>query len=137
MEQWQKRRRDQIGRMANSHSSPRCADHFGRLSRQSRMARLTHSERRTVNTWSVDQLRAEMITRFEQMDRRLDESFAVFKNTPISERVSHQFRVEIQNPLNRVVFGDPVTNFASGNFGQITSTQIKPRSFQFGMKLLW
>jgi hypothetical protein len=68
---------------------------------------------------------------------RLDESFAVLKNTRISERLTHQFRMEILNPLNRVVFGNPVTNFTAANFGQITSTQIDPRNIQFGMKLIF
>jgi hypothetical protein len=66
---------------------------------------------------------------------RPDESFAVFKDTRINERFLHQFRMEIQNPLNRTVFGNPVTNLASGNFGQITSTSVGPRNIQFGMKL--
>ena len=68
---------------------------------------------------------------------RLDESFAVFKNTPIREGLTHQFRMEIVNPLNRVVFGNPVTNFAAGNFGLISSTQVGPRNIQLGMKLIW
>lgn len=49
----------------------------------------------------------------------MSESFALLKNTAISERVSHQFRMEINNPLNRVVFGNPVSNLASGNFGLV------------------
>ncbi|MBI1354285.1 MAG: hypothetical protein GC160_08060 [Acidobacteria bacterium] len=67
----------------------------------------------------------------------LEESFALFKNTKITERITHQFRFEVANPLNRVVFGNPVTNFAAGNFGRITGTQYTPRNIQFGMKLLW
>ncbi len=67
----------------------------------------------------------------------MDESFAVLKNTKISERWTHQFRMEMQNPLNRVVFGNPVTNFASGNFGRITGVQVGPRTIQFGMKLIF
>ena len=68
---------------------------------------------------------------------RLDESFAVFKDTRISERWRHQFRLEIVNPLNRVVFGNPVTNFAAGNFGRIVNTSVAPRNIQFGMKLFF
>jgi hypothetical protein len=69
---------------------------------------------------------------------RLDESFAVLKNTRIAgERVTHQFRMEILNPLNRVVFGNPDTSLASNSFGRISSTQIGPRNLQFGMKLIW
>jgi hypothetical protein len=68
---------------------------------------------------------------------RLDESFALMKDTKIGERVTHQFRMEIMNPFNRVVFGNPVTNFAQANFGRITSTQLDPRNMQFGMKLIF
>ena len=55
---------------------------------------------------------------------RLVESFAVFKDTKIHERVTHQLRMEITNPLNRTIFGNPVTNFAAGNFGRITGTAV-------------
>lgn len=68
---------------------------------------------------------------------RLDESFAVFKQTKIGERVTHQFRVEMQNPLNRTVFGNPITDFTSAAFGRIASTQIGPRNIQLGMKLIF
>src|SRR5207244_12669993 len=66
---------------------------------------------------------------------QLNESFAVIKDTKINERFTHQFRMEMQNPLNRVVFGNPVTNFAAGNFGRITGTAVGPRNLQFGMKV--
>ena len=68
---------------------------------------------------------------------RLDESFAISKNTRIGEGVTHQFRMEILNPLNRVVFGSPVTDITQVNFGRISSTQINPRQIQFGMKLMF
>jgi hypothetical protein len=67
---------------------------------------------------------------------RLDESFAVFKQTKITERLTNQFRVEIQNPLNRVVFGNPTMDFTSAAFGRISSTQ-GPRNIQLGMKLIF
>ncbi|MCB1018716.1 MAG: hypothetical protein KDC27_02255, partial [Acidobacteria bacterium] len=67
----------------------------------------------------------------------MEESFAVFKQTQITERISHQFRFEVANPMNRVVFGNPVTSFAAGNFGRITGTQYTPRNIQLGMKLMW
>ncbi len=68
---------------------------------------------------------------------RMEESFAVFKQTKIGERFTHQFRMEMQNPLNRTVFGNPITDFTSAAFGRINSTQIGPRNIQFGMKLLF
>jgi len=68
---------------------------------------------------------------------RLDESFAVFKQTRIGERFVHQFRMEMQNPLNRVVFGNPIVDFTNAAFGQINSTQVSPRNIQLGMKLIF
>ena len=68
---------------------------------------------------------------------RIVESFAVFKDTKIHERVTHQLRMEITNPLNRTIFGNPVTNFAAGNFGRITGTAVSPRVIQFGMKVIF
>jgi hypothetical protein len=69
--------------------------------------------------------------------KQLDESFAVIKDTKIGERFTHELRMEMQNPLNRVVFGNPVTNFAASNFGRIVNTSIVPRNIQFGMKLMF
>ena len=66
-----------------------------------------------------------------------NESFALIKNTKIGERVSHQLRMEIQNPFNRVVFGNPITDFTSAAFGRISSTQVGPRNIQVGMKLVF
>ena len=68
---------------------------------------------------------------------RLDESFAFMKQNKIAERVTTQFRVEIQNPLNRVVFGNPITDFTNAAFGRINSTQIGPRNVQVGLKLIF
>jgi hypothetical protein len=68
---------------------------------------------------------------------RLDESFALVKNTRVREGLTYQFRMEILNPLNRVVFGTPVTDITQVNFGRISSTQINPRQIQFGMKLIF
>jgi hypothetical protein len=68
---------------------------------------------------------------------RLDESFALLKQTKIGERFTHQFRVEMQNPLNRVVFDKPNADFTSAAFGRISATQIGPRNIQLGMKLIF
>jgi hypothetical protein len=68
---------------------------------------------------------------------RLDESFAFMKQNKIGERFTTQFRVEMQNPLNRVVFGAPITDFTSAAFGRINSTQIGPRNLQLGLKLMF
>ena len=68
---------------------------------------------------------------------RLEENFAVIKDTRFGEKLTWQFRMEMFNPMNRVVFGNPATNFAAGNFGRISSTQIGPRNLQFGSKFIW
>jgi hypothetical protein len=68
---------------------------------------------------------------------RLDESFAFMKQNRIKERFTTQLRVEMQNPLNRVVFGNPITDFTSAAFGRIASTQIGPRNLQVGLKLMF
>jgi hypothetical protein len=67
----------------------------------------------------------------------LSESFAILKDTPIREQINLQFRTEISNPFNRVVFSDPQTNFSNANFGQIGSQANTPRVIQLGLKLIW
>jgi hypothetical protein len=65
------------------------------------------------------------------------ESFGVFKDTRITERANLQFRMEMSNPFNRVVFGAPVSDLSAGNFGRITSVANSPRNIQFGLKMLF
>jgi hypothetical protein len=59
------------------------------------------------------------------------------KRVRFSERVTDQFRLEMTNPLNRVVFGAPTTDFSSASFGRIGSQNNSPRLIQFGMKIIW
>jgi hypothetical protein len=68
---------------------------------------------------------------------RLDESFALMKQNKIGERFTTQFRMEMQNPLNRVVFGNPIVDFTNAAFGRINSTQVGPRNIQLGLKLIF
>jgi hypothetical protein len=67
----------------------------------------------------------------------INESFGVFKQIRIVERASLQFRTEMTNPLNRVVFGAPTTDLSSASFGKISSQGNSPRLIQFGLKLLF
>ena len=67
----------------------------------------------------------------------INETFGVFKEVRFYERVTDQFRLEITNPLNRVVFGAPTVDFSSPSFGKIGSQYNSPRLIQFGMKLIW
>ena len=71
----------------------------------------------------------------------------VRKNTPITERVSLEFRAEMFNVLNRANFGVPSNTLYNGTAvpgsaplgtaGVITSTNTTSRQIQFAMKLLW
>jgi hypothetical protein len=65
------------------------------------------------------------------------ESFGLFKDTKFAERASLQLRVEISNPFNRVVFGNPSTDFSAPNFGRVGGVANSPRVIQFGLKLLF
>jgi hypothetical protein len=67
----------------------------------------------------------------------INESFGVFKQIRIVERAALQFRTEMTNPLNRVVFGAPTTDLSSASFGKISSQANSPRLIQFGLKLLF
>jgi Carboxypeptidase regulatory-like domain len=46
---------------------------------------------------------------------------ALHKVTPITERVSLEFRAEFFNTFNHAQFQGPVGNFAASNFGQVTA----------------
>jgi hypothetical protein len=70
---------------------------------------------------------------------------SLFKNTPVTEQVSIQFRFEVFNILNRPNFLPPSSatgaNFANqvtstGNFGQSAGT-LNARNIQFGLKVVW
>ena len=81
---------------------------------------------------------------------RLD--FSLFKDIPINQRFSMQFRTEFFNILNHPNFNSPgfggngvvavsgATNFNSPNFGEIGSTRdapYDPRQIQFALKLYY
>ena len=66
-----------------------------------------------------------------------NESLGVFKNIKIREWFSAQFRTEMSNPLNRVVFGVPVTDLSSKSFGIINNQGNSARQIQLGLKLIW
>jgi hypothetical protein len=77
-----------------------------------------------------------------------DVDFSLFKKTPITERVSTEFRVECFNLVNQANFANPtVSNINSSTFGQLTSTRNassspglgfgEPRNVQFALKLLF
>jgi len=73
--------------------------------------------------------------------------FSVFKKTPITDRISTEFRVEIFNLFNRTNYANPSGTFSSGSFGQIASTLnngsapglgfAEPRNTQLALKIIW
>jgi len=65
---------------------------------------------------------------------------ALVKETPITERIGLQFRAEAFNLYNRVQFGPPGQDFASGgvsSFGVLSSQVNNPRLIQFGLRLTY
>jgi hypothetical protein len=63
--------------------------------------------------------------------------FTVFKNTPITERFSLQFRTEIFNAFNRVQFSYPGTAMGNPQFGVVSGQYNNPRLIQFALRLLF
>jgi hypothetical protein len=66
--------------------------------------------------------------------------FALFKNTPITERVGLQFRTEFFNLFNRTQFAAPNTTCCSNTnpqFGVVTSQANDPRLVQFALRLIF
>jgi Carboxypeptidase regulatory-like domain len=59
---------------------------------------------------------------------------ALLKNTQITERTSLQFRAEFFNLFNHAQFLNPIGNFASPDFGEVTSAR-DPRIGQLALKL--
>jgi hypothetical protein len=60
----------------------------------------------------------------------------LFKNIPLGESRSLQFRSEFFNAFNQTHLNAPVATLVSPAFGQITSAG-DPRLIQFGLKLFW
>ena len=73
--------------------------------------------------------------------------FSVFKRTPITDRISTEFRVEIFNLFNRTNYANPSGTFSSSSFGQLTATFnnsnapglgfAEPRNTQLALKIIW
>jgi hypothetical protein len=62
--------------------------------------------------------------------------FALHKNTAIREGMALQFRAEFFNIFNHAQFNNPNGNFASSQFGYVTSAR-DPRIGQMSLKFLW
>jgi hypothetical protein len=74
--------------------------------------------------------------------------FAVLKNTPITERITTQLRVEMFNLFNRTNYASPSTTITSGSFGKLTDTigdangapgigAGEPFNIQLGLKVIF
>jgi hypothetical protein len=77
-----------------------------------------------------------------------DIDFSLFKETPITEKVNTEFRVECFNLFNQANLANPSTsNIASGTFGLVTNTRNgssapglgfgEPRNVQLALKLIF
>ncbi len=61
--------------------------------------------------------------------------FSLFREFPIRESISLEFRAEAFNLTNTPVYGIPVSNYSSPNFGQVLNVANSPRQLQFALKL--
>lgn len=66
--------------------------------------------------------------------RYFDWDMGVFKNFPMTERFTLQFRAELFNSFNTVSFNNPTSGLNSGGFGNITGAS-DPRIIQLALKL--
>jgi hypothetical protein len=77
-----------------------------------------------------------------------DVDFSLFKETPITEKVNTEFRIECFNIMNQANFANPsVSNISSGTFGVLTNTRNgssapglgfgEPRNVQLALKILF
>ena len=62
---------------------------------------------------------------------------SLFKNIAVTERVSVQIRAEAFNAFNSTMFDAPDNNLVSARFGLVTRTQVPPREFQMGLKIIF
>ncbi len=62
---------------------------------------------------------------------------SIQKRTPITERVTAEFRAEFFNAWNHTQFANPDGNFTDSTFGLIQKTREDPRVIQFGLKLIF
>jgi hypothetical protein len=67
-----------------------------------------------------------------------NENISIIKNTKVAEAATVQFRAELFNAFNRVVFSSPDSNFndvVTGGFGKVTGQFNAPRVIQFALRL--
>jgi hypothetical protein len=62
---------------------------------------------------------------------------SIFRQFPILESRRLEFRAEMFNALNRVVYGTPNGNITSSGFGQVTGLANQPRQIQLALKFIF
>jgi hypothetical protein len=62
---------------------------------------------------------------------------SLIKNTPLSERINFQLRVEAFNAANRTEFNGPNLSPTAAAFGTITTQANNSRQMQFGARFTW
>jgi hypothetical protein len=62
---------------------------------------------------------------------------SVFRQFPIRERLTFEFRAEAFNILNHPVFGQPDSNYNDATFGSVNSTASNARQLQFAGRIIF
>lgn len=65
----------------------------------------------------------------------MNEDLGILKRTQITESFNVEFRFEMFNLFNRVIFAAPDANVSSSNFGRVTGQGNGQRNGQFALKL--
>ena len=68
-------------------------------------------------------------------DRYINVDLSLFKRFRLTEKVGFEFRFETFNTGNYVVFGTPVTNVNSPQFGRVTTQLNRPRLVQMAGRI--
>jgi hypothetical protein len=71
------------------------------------------------------------LNKYENVD------WILLKNTPVTEKLTAQFRAEFYNVFNLVSFARFTNDLSQPAFGTYSGTDTTPRQIQFGLKLLW
>lgn len=70
-------------------------------------------------------------------DHYTDVDFSLFRQFPIWEKKMLELRFEAFNVFNHPIFGTPVNNASSPNFGRVVSLANQPRILQFALKFFF
>lgn len=82
----------------------------------------------TFGTLGRNSLRPDNVYRFD---------LSLFKEVSVTEGLTVQIRAEAFNAFNSTMFSRPDPNLTSPRFGLVTATQVPPREFQMGMKIIF